>query len=51
MNIENLIKKLGKDTVLNELIQYLPSDTIDEFVSETERLYDLDYYGNVENSI
>lgn len=49
MSIEELIEKLGNETVLNELIQYLPTDTINDFVSETERLYDLDYYGNLEN--
>ena len=49
MSIEELIERLGNETVLNELIQYLPTDTINDFVNETERLYDLDEYGYVEN--
>lgn len=49
MSIEELIERLGKETVFNELIQYLPTDTINDFVNETERLYDLDYYGNLED--
>lgn len=43
MSIDELIEILGKETVLNELIQYLPTGTIDDFVKETLRLYDLDY--------
>lgn len=42
MNIKEIIDKLGTEVVLNEIIQWLPSDALNEICSDIERLYDFD---------
>lgn len=42
--MEELIDLFGKNYVLDSLIQYLPQDTINEFVEDMRKLHDLDEY-------
>lgn len=40
---EQLVEATGnKSLILNELIQYLPQDTINDFIDHFIKLYDLD---------
>ena len=39
---QSLREKLGDDTLISELYEYLDGDTIDDFIETTKRNYDLD---------